>query len=59
MAQKKKQAAKSLAKKDMKKTKGGIIAVRPGGAVQQDISFSTSFDKKIVPGAINAADGSV
>lgn len=54
-------SSKSLGKKAMKKTKGGIIAVTNAlPAVQQDIHFRGDLvGQKVSPGLIKSGDGSV
>jgi hypothetical protein len=51
-------SSKPMAKKDMKKTKGGID-FRMSQTVQHDISISQSLNQKVSPGQISMGDGSV
>jgi len=50
-----------MAKKDMKKTKGGTLNFARGTTVQQDIHFNNTVNGggTLNPGQISIADGSV
>jgi hypothetical protein len=51
-------SSKPMAKKDMKKTKGGFNFTKVE-AVQHDISISQGLNQKVSPGQIQICDGSV